>query len=1859
MVVAEGSVHAHDHVHQPAPVRFIENLGQWNGPFVYQAHVAGATVFLEKKALTWVKLQEDASEVMHDMSELPLEQRESIMLSGHAWKMHFAGASDNISITANGADQGTLNYFLGSDPANWRSGVKAMSEVRYQNVWPGVHIFMGSSNAGNFKYDVVLDPHADATAVRFAFEGLDGLELDDNGALVLRTSVGEVKELRPIAFHADDRSAIDCSFKLNGNILSFELGDHDPSRSIIIDPELIASTYSTATGYSNYGHCATYGADGSIYTGARAFGPGYPTNTGSFQQDFGGGTVDISLSKLNADGSGLIWATYIGGNGSEYPHSLIENSQGQLCVLGSTTSADYPVTASAFQTNYEGNTDMVISVVAADGGSLVGSTFMGGSNADGSNSMYANYGEAYRGEIIVDESDQVFVASFSSSTDFPTTPGVTQGTLGGLQDAVVLKLSPDVSDLIWSTFLGGTENDGAFGIRVHNGHVYICGQTFSANMPFTNGAYQTSLQGGQDGYVARLSADGSVVTAATYFGTGMADRAYFLDTDTDDNIWIYGQTTGPMPLQPATVYGDPGGTIFLAKLDPDLTDLLVSTKIGPGSSPVMTPVAFLVDHCDKIYVSGYNAGWSGLPTSADALSTSGSFYLAAFDVDMTAMVFGTYYGGNHVDGGTSRFDKNGIVYQGVCVTGNGMQSVPWALAQTQNVSWDIGVFKIDFQVAGVSAAGASPINQGCAPIEIQFSNTSTGTDWTWDFGDGSPVVSAFEPSHLYTQPGLYTVTLIASDSMACNLADTTSFEIEIGAGEPIEASFTPDFDPDCSSTEVSFTNTSIGGLVSYIWDMGDGTIYSDTNVVHVYAQPGSYTVQLLVTDPSECSQPDSVQQVVQVSNMNAAVVAIADVVLPAPCGDMTVTATNSSTGVSPEYQWIMGDGTVLTDENITYTYSDPGEYTVMFIATDPATCNGSDTLTWDVQIQGSAVADLAFTSLLTQACGSGEIQCTNTSTGVPLQYLWDMGDGTTYDSFDVSHTYSAPGMYMITLSAIDPAGCANPMPFYESVYVNEVESISAGFALELTTTCNGTELIGTNFSMGDSLGYIWSFGDGSTSTDMNVVHQYSTGGEMTVQLIVIDLNGCAPSDTMEQAIDVPLQPLVDASFDHTVVDNCDGGQLIAETVFQGPVDYTWDFGDGSTFTGTYADHQYSVAGEYTVTLIASDPTGCGSDTSSVTIAVVLPQPVELSFDLVESPGCGQLGVQCTSTSTGGNANFIWWTSDNTSYYGPQMEHTFTQPGEYEIRFYGLDPMGCFAADSIVMNVTVDPFIPISAELTIESLSDCNGTTVQATTSNASPDASFSWTTGDGGSYNDPQFEHVYTTPGEYTIEVTVTDASGCSDPLTSSQVITVEEPQIVNASFDMETSGSCAQLDVVATNTSSGTPTEIAWDMGNGDILTGEAIAYTYAVPGSYTITLTVTDPNSCNISDTATGTVVIDPLIEFNASFEIQQNASCESLTVNCTNTSTGSGADMVWYMGDGTNYSTANADHVFTTPGTYQIMLILSDPSGCVAPDTAFANVELPAVQPIDVQMAVVQTGDCSLMQVQCTNNMTGDLDWLWDMGDGTQYDTFDASHVYTEPGTYNVTLIVSDPLCGQQATETIPVVVSNGIPTVQLSAPVLCPGSTVTIDAGATPGIYTWNNGSTDASIIIDQPGVYTVSVDGDDGCTGTASVSIEAGMEFTFNDTVHSCPDLPMELTIPLEGTAYTWSNGHMDRTVTVRGAGLYEFAVTDVDGCQHTGSFTVEALDAEAQMFAPNAFTPDGDGINDIFTVVGTGEENARMAIYDRWGELLHETSQNPPTWDGFFNGEVVKQDVYVFQLEYKSLCSAQVVSTIGHVTVVR
>ncbi|MEM6772127.1 MAG: PKD domain-containing protein, partial [Bacteroidota bacterium] len=380
----------------------------------------------------------------------------------------------------------------------------------------------------------------------------------------------------------------------------------------------------------------------------------------------------------------------------------------------------------------------------------------------------------------------------------------------------------DLSTLFWSTYLGGTGLDHCSGLRVDDANnVYVTGYAGSDDFPMVAGGVQENYPGGgESAYLVKLSANGSALLNGTFWGTASEDRSYFVDIDEDDQIHIYGLTKGSLPITPDTWFAEPGSNQFVAAFSNDLSSTVYSTVVGgPTQVPNgnnFVPVAFMVDKCNGIYLSGFNAT-DGLPLTTDAVFTRGnSFYLAVLEPNATDIIFGSYYGdANHVDGGTSRFDKGGVVYQGVCSCQNNnrvLNVTSNAWETFQDTECDVGVFKIDFDVDVVTAAGvASPSTSGCLPLTIDFAYTGRDAQTIrWDFGDNSTDAGR-NVTHTFTEAGNYTVLQIAESTNACNLSDTFRLQVVVldGNSTRTELSF-------CEGEEITFLDASVPGA-TYEW----------------------------------------------------------------------------------------------------------------------------------------------------------------------------------------------------------------------------------------------------------------------------------------------------------------------------------------------------------------------------------------------------------------------------------------------------------------------------------------------------------------------------------------------------------------------------------------------------------------------------------------------------------------------------------------------------------------------------------------------------------------------------------------------------------------------------------------------------------------------------------------------------------------------------------------------------------------------------------------------------------------------------------------------------------------------------------
>lgn len=848
---------------------FVENKGQWQEDIQFQLEMNMARLYLENNRLTYLLMDPTGIEQIHDAHHDPSLSITDIVLNCHAFHVNFGDNANEVSPVSSCLETSYRNYFIGNDPTKWAGGVGLYQQIDYYGLYNGIDMRL-YGDGGHLKYDFIVAPEADVAQINLGYEGTDNVWVEDNN-LHIQTSVNTIVEQQPYAYQyiADQLVEVPCFFVVVDNRVHFSFPEgYDTSEELIIDPVLFFSSYTGSTA-DNWGFTATFDDDGNLYAGGSSFGVGYPTTTGAFQISFAGGEpagpfqVDMGISKFSSDGTTLIWSSYLGGgSSSDIPHSMIVSPDNELIVFGSTGSDDYPTSDDAYDTSFNGGTnvlvnnipfssgsDIVITKFTEDGGDIVGSTYVGGVGNDGLNTatqLRFNYADEARGEVFFDNGGNIYVASSTQSPDFPTTEGVLQEMApGGVQDGCIVKLNPTLSNVIWGTYIGGSENDAAYSLKMDiDETLYICGGTNSTDFPVTDGAYLTTYGGGQaDAWVAKFSSDGTSLLAATYLGTSAYDQSFFVDFDVDLNIYTVGQTAGDYPVSP-DVYVNPNSGQYLHKLNNDLTTSIWSTTFGNGDgNPDIAPTAFLVDNCFQIYVSGWggnvNGGvigstTTGLPITPDAYqsTTEGSdYYFIVLGDNASDLVYGTYFGapsgtGEHVDGGTSRFDKAGVVYQAVCAGCGGSDLFPttegvWS--NTNNSSnCNLGAIRFGFETAPTVADFDSP-PPSCAPYTVIFQNTSVNAEtYEWDFGDFG-TSDEFIPVITFPNPGEYNVTLTATSPTTCNGSDVIVQTIFV-LDEAAEVNITT-FDFCVNSPAATFSADVPGG----VWS-GDGIVNETTGL---------------------------------------------------------------------------------------------------------------------------------------------------------------------------------------------------------------------------------------------------------------------------------------------------------------------------------------------------------------------------------------------------------------------------------------------------------------------------------------------------------------------------------------------------------------------------------------------------------------------------------------------------------------------------------------------------------------------------------------------------------------------------------------------------------------------------------------------------------------------------------------------------------------------------------------------------------------------------------------------------------------------------------------------------------------------
>ncbi|MCA6362031.1 MAG: PKD domain-containing protein, partial [Bacteroidetes bacterium] len=775
-------------LNSPKQVYYEENKNQWPSQVMFKANVSGGAVFLEKDRFTFNNYHTADLDKISSAKEITAVDSGQLIRC-HAWSVHFGNSLPAVVAEGRSRQNAYSNYFIGNDEKKWAGLVKRFESVYYSELYSGIDLHAKSEGSW-FKYDFIVSAGADVSQINLNYEGITP-RLQSDGTLLLALSSGDVTEQRPVAWQVLNGIEIPvrCAYQLNGNVLSFAFPDgYNKQLPLIIDPVVVGATYSGSL-IPLFSYSGTYDDQGNIYASGSCTNIGYPTTVGAYSTTFSGPN-DIVITKYDTTASTQIYSTYIGGISAEAVFSMIVSPAGELYIMGYSASPNYPVTPAAYDAVIGGPNDIIITRFNATGSALLGSTFIGGSNQDGFDFLVGSF--TARSEIIIGANGNVYVASNSRSADFPVTPGAAQTTFGGLQDAVVFSMPPTLSSLIFSTYLGGSLTDGSRSLRVNpaNGHIYVCGATSSSNFPVTPGAYQTALGGAIDAYVTRLNANATAIVASTYYGIPVCTE-HFVHTELTAAGEVYlagmallGLSSGP-PIT-AGVYSNPNSSVMITKMDATLSNVIFATRIG-NSTPntvqlIMT--AFTVDDCENIYVAGVNG--FNYPTTPNALypnntALNGGLYVAQLAPNATSLIYATHLTGAHTYGGMSRFSRSGVLYQTVAALNFPFQATPGAYATSPNITDDMCAVKFDLQVPPPAQARAETLlgDTGCAPFTVSFNNTSTGTNFIWDFGDGSPVITTFSPFHIYTTPGIYTVTLIATSSLGCVTGDTLTLNITV------------------------------------------------------------------------------------------------------------------------------------------------------------------------------------------------------------------------------------------------------------------------------------------------------------------------------------------------------------------------------------------------------------------------------------------------------------------------------------------------------------------------------------------------------------------------------------------------------------------------------------------------------------------------------------------------------------------------------------------------------------------------------------------------------------------------------------------------------------------------------------------------------------------------------------------------------------------------------------------------------------------------------------------------------------------------------------------------------------------------
>jgi gliding motility-associated-like protein len=737
-------------------------------------------------------------------------------------------------------------------------------------------------------------------------------------------------------------------------------------------------------------------------------------------------------------------------------------------------------------------------------------------------------------------------------------------------------------------------------------------------------------------------------------------------------------------------------------------------------------------------------------------------------------LYGTFFGHNssqeHVDGGTSRFDKRGTIYQGVCAAcggGNNFPSSPGAYSSTNgSTNCNFGAIKIGLEFQGIVANADDPgdVLLCGSPFNVDFNAGATPPPLTfWDFGDGNTLgIGSFNtPTHTYADTGSYTVMYVAIDSSSCNIADTVFFDVRVINNGTLDAQINiPPYDPcdDSLTVQLAFTGS---GADSLYWNMGDGTVFiNDTLINYTYTTNGVFPIVFEAYDFA-CGGFNTIRDTIYFTPNYTQVNAT-------PPGNQTFCAqpytVNFDAGATPPPHnfWDFGDGTgtsILDDPQ--YTYADTGSYTVMYVAIDSSTCNIADTAYFSVELIKPEELDAQFNIPPYDPCSpSGlTVQLDFTGTGADSIY-WNMGDGTTFlNDTSVTYTYNTPGTFFLEFIAFD-FDCNISDTIRDTIFYNPNFTTVNATPPGNQTFCAQPYTVNFDAGATPPPHNFWDFGDGSGTSILDAPqYTYADTGTYTVMYVAIDSSTCNIADTAYFTVELIRPEELNAQFNIPPYNPCQPTLTVQfDFTGTGADSIYWNMGDGTSFiNNTSVNYTYNTPGTYPVEFVAFDFDCNVSDTIRDTIYF---NPTTTTVTAVVPPNitiCGSpLTVNFSSGTPAPPQNF-WDFGDGNTSTAIDPSHNYAAPGSYTVTIVAIDSTTCNIVDTNTFNVTIAQAPDLNVNIAYTPPVPCQATNFAVELSAVGSGAdSIYWNMGDGTSFIDSTFiGYEYAAAGNYNISVSL------------------------------------------------------------------------------------------------------------------------------------------------------------------------------------------------------------------------------------------------------------------------------------------------------------------------------------------------------------------------------------------------------------------------------------------------------------------------------------------------------------------------